>query len=109
MTIKLSRRQMLAGTAAAAAFPMPAIAQNAPMKLGLLTVKTGPLAAGGQHAEEGITTFLKEKNFTASGRKIELLVADTGGHLPARKPRRRSWSNATRSMPCWARLRHLSC
>src|SRR6185503_9850842 len=79
MTIKLSRRQMLAGTAAAAAFPMPAIAQNAPMKIGLLTVKTGPLAAGGQHAEEGITTFLKEKNFTLSGRKIELIVADTGG------------------------------
>ena len=79
MTIKLSRRQMLAGTAAAAAFPMPAIAQNAPMKIGLLTVKTGPLAAGGQHAEEGITTFLKEKNFTASGRKVELIVADTGG------------------------------
>ena len=49
-------------------------------KVGLLTVKTGPLAAGGMHAEEGITTFLKEKNFTLSGRKIELLVADTGGN-----------------------------
>jgi len=79
MTIKLSRRRMLAGAAAVAAFPMPAIAQNAPMKIGLLTVKTGPLAAGGQHAEEGITTFLKEKNFTISGRKVDLVVADTGG------------------------------
>src|SRR5581483_2662183 len=82
MTFKSSRRQFLAGSAAAAgaaAFPMPAIAQNVPMKVGLLTVKTGPLAAGGQHAEEGITSFLKEKNFTLSGRKIELLVADTGG------------------------------
>jgi branched-chain amino acid transport system substrate-binding protein len=78
MTVTLDRRQLLAG-AAAAAFPMPAIAQNAPIKVGLLTVKTGPLAAGGLHAEEGITTFLKEKNFTLSGRKIELIVADTGG------------------------------
>ncbi|MGE5166249.1 MAG: ABC transporter substrate-binding protein [Sphingobacteriales bacterium] len=82
MTLKSNRRQFLAGSAAAAgaaAFPMPAIAQNAPVKVGLLTVKTGPLAAGGQHAEEGITSFLKEKNFTLSGRKIDLLVADTGG------------------------------
>src|SRR5690348_2931899 len=79
MTIKLSRRQMLAGTTAAAAFPMPAIAQAAPIKVGLLTVKTGPLAAGGLHAEEGITTFLKEKNYALSGRKVDLIVADTGG------------------------------
>lgn len=80
MTIKLSRRQMLTGAAAVAAFPMPAIAQNAPIKIGLLTVKTGPLAAGGVHFEEGFVTFLKEKNYTLSGRKIELIVADTGGN-----------------------------
>ncbi|HEY5279631.1 MAG TPA: ABC transporter substrate-binding protein, partial [Pseudolabrys sp.] len=79
MTIKLSRRQLLAG-AAAAALPMPAIAQNAPIKVGLLTVKTGPLAAGGIHFEEGFVTFLKEKNYTLSGRKIDLIVADTGGN-----------------------------
>src|SRR5579885_832867 len=79
---RIHRREFLAGTAAAAgaaSFAMPAVAQNAPIKVGLLTVKTGPLAAGGAHAEEGITTFLKEKNFTLSGRKIELLVANTGG------------------------------
>src|SRR6476646_3052055 len=79
----MNRRKFVAGTTAAAvaaSFPLPAIAQNAPIKVGLLTVKTGPLAAGGVHAEEGITTFLKEKNFTLSGRKIELLVADTGGN-----------------------------
>ena len=79
----MNRRKFLAGTAAAAAtasLPMPANAQNAPMKIGLLTVKTGPLAAGGIHFEEGITAFLKDKNFTLSGRKIELIVADTGGN-----------------------------
>ena len=59
---------------------MPSIAQNAPLKIGLLTVKTGPLAAGGIHFEEGITSFLKDKNFTLSGRKIDLIVADTGGN-----------------------------
>jgi len=83
MSFRIGRRKFLAGTAAtagAAAFPMPSIAQNAPMKIGLLTIKTGPLAAGGQHAEEGVTSFLKDKNFTLSGRKIELIVADTGGN-----------------------------
>ncbi|HEU4662030.1 MAG TPA: ABC transporter substrate-binding protein [Pseudolabrys sp.] len=82
MSLRVNRRKFLAGTAAAAgaaSFPMPSIAQNAPIKVGLLTVKTGPLAAGGQHAEEGITAFLREKNFKLSGRKIELTVADTGG------------------------------
>ncbi len=32
--------------------------------------------------EEGITCFLKDKNFTLAGRKIELVVADTAG-VPA--------------------------
>lgn len=83
MTIRADRRKFLTGTAAtaaAAAFPMPSIAQNAPLKIGLLTVKTGPLAAGGIHFEEGISSFLKDKNFTLSGRKIDLIVADTGGN-----------------------------
>mgnify|MGYP001365039599 CR=1 FL=1 len=52
MSRKLTRRKFMAGTAAGAAaatlnFPAPAIAQAAPFKLGLLTVKTGPLAQGG--------------------------------------------------------------
>src|SRR5256885_38834 len=52
MSRKVTRRALMAGTAAGAAaaafnFPMPAIAQGAPFRLGLLTVKTGPLAQGG--------------------------------------------------------------
>src|SRR5262247_3527406 len=83
MPIRFNRRTFLAGTAAgttAAAFGMPAIAQGAPFKIGLLTVKTGPLAQGGIQMEQGIATLLKEKNNTLAGRKVELLVADTGGN-----------------------------
>src|SRR4051794_30320680 len=83
MTLKLNRRRFLAGSAAAAgasSFPMPAIAQAVPIKVGVLTVKTGPLAAGGIHCEEGITAFLKDKNFTLAGRKVDLVVADSGGN-----------------------------
>ena len=79
----ITRRKLVAGAAVAAgasALAMPSIAQAAPIKIGLLTVKTGPLAAGGVHAEEGITAFLKEKDFTLSARKIELVVGDTGGN-----------------------------
>ena len=70
-----------AGAAAALArFPAPAVAQAKPFKLGLLTVKTGPLAAGGIQMEQGVLTYLKEKNFTLGGRKVDFISADTGGN-----------------------------
>jgi branched-chain amino acid transport system substrate-binding protein len=81
MTIE--RRTLLRGLGAAAlttAIGRPAIAQPAPFKIGLLTVKTGPLAQGGIQMEQGLLTFLKEKDYTLSGRKVELTVADTGGN-----------------------------
>jgi branched-chain amino acid transport system substrate-binding protein len=81
----VSRRTLLAGSAAGAAaafsrFPTPAIAQAAPFKLGLLTVKTGPLAQGGIQMEQGVLTYLKEKNYTIGGRKVDFVAADTGGN-----------------------------
>ena len=85
MSRKVTRRKFMAGTAAGAAvaavkFPTPAIAQAAPFKLGLLTVKTGPLAQGGIQMEQGVITYLKEKNYTMAGRKVEFFSADTGGN-----------------------------
>ncbi|MGB7278338.1 MAG: ABC transporter substrate-binding protein, partial [Pseudolabrys sp.] len=83
MSRKVTRRKLMAGAAAGAAaaafkFPAPAIAQAAPFKLGLLTVKTGPLAQGGIQMEQGVVTYLKEKNYTMAGRKVEFFSADTG-------------------------------
>ena len=82
---KISRRAVLTGTAVGAAaalarFPAPAIAQAAPFKLGLLTVKTGPLAQGGIQMEQGVLTYLKETNYTIGGRKVDFVSADTGGN-----------------------------
>jgi branched-chain amino acid transport system substrate-binding protein len=83
MRQKLHRRGVLAGSAAVAAMTvlprLVSFAQTTPLKLGLMTVKTGPLAEGGIQMEQGLTAFLKDKNFTLAGRKIELTVADTGG------------------------------
>ncbi len=82
---KVSRRAVLAGTAMGAAaaltrFPSPAVAQDKSFKLGLLTVKTGPLAQGGIQMEQGVLTYLKEKNYTMGGRKVDFVSADTGGN-----------------------------
>jgi branched-chain amino acid transport system substrate-binding protein len=82
---KVSRRTLLAGSAAGAAaaltrFPAPAIAQAEPFRLGLLTVKTGPLAQGGIQMEQGVLTYLKETNYMIGGRKVEFTSADTGGN-----------------------------
>jgi branched-chain amino acid transport system substrate-binding protein len=85
MSRKVSRRALLAGTVAGAAatlarFPTPAIAQAEPFKLGLLTVKTGPLAQGGNQMEQGVLTYLKETNYMMGGRKVDFISADTGGN-----------------------------
>ena len=79
----MPRRTVLQGMlASSAAVAMPAVgrAQGAPFKIGLMTVKTGPLAQGGIQMEQGLVTFLREKGSTLSGRKIDLVVADTGGN-----------------------------
>src|SRR5213593_982652 len=61
-------------------FPLLVHAQSEPLRLGFLTVRTGPLAAGGKQMEQGIQLFLKERNNTIAGRKVELIIADTGGN-----------------------------
>ena len=81
MPIRVNRRRFLQTSAAGAAvIAMPAVAQNAPLKIGLMTVKTGPLAAGGIHIEEGFVAYLKSRDSKLGGRAIELTVADTGGN-----------------------------
>ncbi|HEV2956778.1 MAG TPA: ABC transporter substrate-binding protein [Xanthobacteraceae bacterium] len=81
--MRIHRRTLLQGAAAAAlsvAAPAVLRAQATPFKLGLLTVKTGPLAQGGAQMEQGVVTYLKEKNYTMGGRKVEFVSADTGGN-----------------------------
>jgi branched-chain amino acid transport system substrate-binding protein len=65
---------------AAAALPWSSQAQPEPIRIGFLTVRSGPLAAGGKQMEEGIQLFLKERGYTIAGRKVELVIADTGGN-----------------------------
>ena len=80
MSLSLTRRRFLIGTALSTALRAPAWAQQKPVRIGLLTVKTGPLAQGGIQMEQGMTRFLKDRNYTLAGRKAELVVGDTGGN-----------------------------
>lgn len=68
------------GAVASFAVPLSAQAQAEPIRIGFLTVRSGALAAGGRQMEEGIQLFLKERNQTIAGRKVELIIADTGGN-----------------------------
>jgi branched-chain amino acid transport system substrate-binding protein len=78
------RRFIQTGSALAGAFAVPAIgfSQTTPIRLGLMTVKTGPLASGGIDMERALVMYLRERNNTLAGRKIELFVGDSAG-VPA--------------------------
>ena len=56
-----------------------AFAQGDNLRVGFLTVRTGPLAAGGRQMEEGINLLLKERNYAFAGRKVDIIFADTAG------------------------------
>lgn len=71
----ISKALVVAGLAMA---PLLASAQE-PIRIGFLTIKSGALAAGGRQMEEGLTLFLKERNNTIAGRKVQLFTADTAG------------------------------
>ena len=62
-----------------AALAHPVFAQSGPLRIGFLTVRTGPLAAGGKQMEDGINLLLKERSNTFAGRKVEIIFADTAG------------------------------
>jgi branched-chain amino acid transport system substrate-binding protein len=84
----IHRRSALKGLAATGVgtviFGAPAVLRGAvdPIRVGFLTVKTGPLASGGIQMEEGLTLYLKERGGVLSGRPVQMYVADTGG-VPA--------------------------
>jgi branched-chain amino acid transport system substrate-binding protein len=84
--MRITRRDLMhaaAVTALAGLSVAKAAAEaSGPIRVGLLTVKTGPLASGGIDMERALVMYLKERNNELAGRKIDLFVADTAG-VPA--------------------------
>jgi len=79
----ISRREFVYGAVTSVTAGVAASRADAqsgdPVRVGLLTVKTGPLASGGIDMERAMTQYLKERNSTMAGRKVDLLVGDSGG------------------------------
>ncbi len=110
--------RILLSLAALAALSGEAFSQSENLRVGFLTVRTGPLAAGGRQMEEGINLLLKERNYAFAGRKVDIIFADTAGQPALAKTKtqelverekvhvisRRSPSTAT----CWSRKRRSS-
>jgi branched-chain amino acid transport system substrate-binding protein len=84
--MKISRRGLVHGAAASALIGggiSGVQAQSADaVRVGLLTAKVGPFASGGIDMERALVMYLKERNNTLAGRKVDLIVADTAG-VPA--------------------------
>src|SRR5438477_8966544 len=81
--MRFTRRRFVQAMALASlGASLPARAQAGPIRLGLMTVKAGPLASGGIDMERALAQYLKEHSATMAGRKVELLVGDSGG-VPA--------------------------
>src|SRR5438128_10573240 len=83
--MSMNRRKVLKGALAAgvatSGLKIPAaVAQPGPLKIGFLTIKTGPLASGGLQMEQGVLTFLKERGNKMGGREVELHTQDTAGN-----------------------------
>ena len=81
----INRRTVIKGALATGVatqtFKIPAaVAQAAPIRVGFLTVKTGPLASGGLQMEQGVNLFFKERGMKIGNRAIELHTQDTGGN-----------------------------
>ena len=82
--MRFNRRQFVKAAGAASLInALPVRAQSGgPIRLGLMTVKTGPLASGGIDMERALVQYLREKNNMLAGRKVELFVGDSAG-VPA--------------------------
>ena len=84
------QRVLLAGllaTSVASSWSAARAQPAEPLRLGFLSVRTGPLAAGGRQMEEGINILLKQRGGMLAGRKVELIVVDTGGQPAQAKTR----------------------
>jgi branched-chain amino acid transport system substrate-binding protein len=78
MSLRLNRRTALKGVgalavtaAAGTALKAPAIAQNAPIRIGSVATLEGPFATGGQDAYRAMEMLFQAENMTIGGRRIE--------------------------------------
>src|SRR3977135_735783 len=83
-SMRFNRRRFVQATGAAIGLSATgfSFSQANPIRVGLRTVKRGPLASRGIDMERALVMYLRERNNTLAGRKIELFVGDSAG-VPA--------------------------
>src|SRR5437763_12184972 len=60
----------------------PASAQDTTLKIGLVMTLSGQFADAGIQMQNGVKTYIQEHGDTVGGKKIELIVKDSGGMAP---------------------------
>ena len=83
--IRPHRRRVLqgiAGATALGALPRVAIAQGAPVKIGLILPMTGPFASTGRQISAACRLYMARNGDTVAGRKVELILKDDTGLAP---------------------------
>ena len=77
------KRVFLAGAAMLAAAILPATGQaQGTVKIGVISAFSGQFADTSAQIENGIKLYMKQHGGTVAGKKIELIVKDTGGPNP---------------------------
>src|SRR3989475_5110966 len=59
-------------------FTAPVSAQE-PVRVGVLTIRSGPIASCGRQMEDGLQFALKERGGAIAGRKVEVFFGDSAG------------------------------
>jgi branched-chain amino acid transport system substrate-binding protein len=79
--MRLFKTALAAVAATVLAGALPAAAQDT-VKIGLILSLSGQFADAGVQMLNGIKTYMKQHGDTVAGKKIELIVKDTGGVAP---------------------------
>jgi branched-chain amino acid transport system substrate-binding protein len=72
------RALAIVATIASSHLLSPAHAED-PIRIGFITIRTGPLAGPGRQLENGFELFLKERNHMIAGRQVEVSYVDSAG------------------------------
>src|ERR1043166_6482682 len=81
ITMRFSITAMSGVAAVLLATAAPADAQET-LKIGLVMTLSGQFADAGIQMQNGVKTYMKEHGETIGGKKIELIVKDSGGMAP---------------------------
>ncbi|MCX7326348.1 MAG: ABC transporter substrate-binding protein [Hyphomicrobiales bacterium] len=78
MTLRRTILKTMLGAGLAAAFAMPAIAQE-PIRIGLILPMTGPFTSTGRQISAAVNLYVQQKGATIAGRPVQVILRDDTG------------------------------